>query len=369
MPTPARLLSVVFVATLSIDALAQSSQTLPAGFDNVQGASGTAFPFNQTASHKWQWHYDNSNFTQSGPIRITQIYLRALTTAQTIAAFDFPSVTVTCSAATTDYRVGAHDTVFANNLGANTQVVRSGPWTGGPVPPSGGATATWIPIGVTAPFLYDPTSGDDFIVQIEKCGTNATFGGSIDGRAGGVGVVLGNRYGHLSDCVAPTQNSNNNEYVPILRIDYTDATSGPTVYCTSGTTSSGCLPSMSFSGTPSASATSGFMLDVSAVEGQKQGLIFYGINNNGFAPLPWGTSFFCVKSPTQRSIPQSSGGTPGGCDGAFALDWNAYRQANPGALGQPFGVGQPVYAQAWFRDPQGVKTTAFSDALEFAVGP
>jgi hypothetical protein len=369
MLSPARLLSALLAATLSLPAFAQSSQTLPAGFENVQAGSGTAFPFNQLANHKWQWHYANSNFAQSGPIVITQIYVRALTPSLAVTAFDFPSLTVTCSQATTDYTVAAHDPIFANNLGPNTQVVRSGPWTGGPIPPSGGATATWIPIGVTSPFTYDPTSGDDFILQIEKCGTNATLGVSLDGKTGSVGLNGGNRYGHVSDCAALTQSTNNNEYVPVIRIDYSDATTTPTVYCTAGVTSSGCTALISFSGAPSVSAPSGFGIDVSTVEGQKQGLIFYGINNTGFTPLAWGTGFFCVKSPTQRSFPQSSGGTPGSCDGWFALDWNAYRNAHPGALGQPFSVGQRVFAQAWFRDPLGVKTTAFSNALEFAVGP
>jgi len=143
----------------------------------------------------------------------------------------------------------------------------------------------------------------------------------------------------------------------------------PVVYCTAGTTTSGCVPSISGTGAASATATSGFSIDVAAVEGQKQGLIFYGIDNTGFTPLPWGASFFCVKAPTQRSFPQSSGGANGMCDGALSLDWNAYQATTPGALGQPFSIGQKVYAQAWFRDPPSAKTTAFSDALEFTVGP
>jgi hypothetical protein len=83
---------------------------------------------------------------------------------------------------------------------------------------------------------------------------------------------------------------------------------------------------MSGNGVPSASFASSFTLDVSSVEGQKQGLIFYGLDNSGFAPVPWGasTSFLCVKAPLQRTPAQSSGGSAGACDGALALDWNAY---------------------------------------------
>ncbi len=146
---------------------------------------------------------------------------------------------------------------------------------------------------------------------------------------------------------------------------------GPQLYCTAGTTTNGCVPAMSATGTPSASAPTGFTLSVASVEGQKQGLFFYGIDNSGFSPSPWGqgTSFLCVKAPTQRSPAQLSNGTAGACDGALSIDWNAYITANPGALGQPFSAGQHVFAQAWFRDPPAPKTTNLSDAVEFVVGP
>lgn len=144
-----------------------------------------------------------------------------------------------------------------------------------------------------------------------------------------------------------------------------------TVYCTAGTTTNGCVPSISATGTASASAASGFNLDVVALEGQKQALLFYGVDNTGFAPLAWGqsSSFLCVKAPTQRSIAQNTGGTAGTCSGTFSMDWNAFRAATPGALGQPFAAGDSVYAQVWFRDPPTPKTTMLSDALQFTLAP
>jgi len=145
----------------------------------------------------------------------------------------------------------------------------------------------------------------------------------------------------------------------------------PIVYCTAGTTSSGCVPSISGSGTASASAGSGFTISVSALEGQKPALLFYGIDNSGFAPTPWGasSSYLCVKSPKQRTGSHNSGGTAGACNGVLALDWNTYRAAHLSALGAPFSAGEHVYAQAWFRDPPSPKTTMLSNALEFVVGP
>jgi hypothetical protein len=143
-------------------------------------------------------------------------------------------------------------------------------------------------------------------------------------------------------------------------------------YCTPSTTSHGCVPVMSSNGLPSVSATSGFTVTAANVEGQKQGLIFYGINNTGFTPLPWSpnsTSFLCVKSPTQRTPVQNGGGTLNACNGVLSVDLLAFLAANPGALGSPFAAGSPVYLQAWFRDPPAPKTTNLSDALQVTMLP
>jgi hypothetical protein len=143
-----------------------------------------------------------------------------------------------------------------------------------------------------------------------------------------------------------------------------------TVYCSAGTTSHGCMPSISASGSASASASSGFTLSVTNVEGQRAGIFFYGIH--GQLASPWSansTSVLCVKSPLQRMSALNSGGTPGQCDGVLSEDWNAYRAAHATALGQPFLRGETVWAQGWFRDPPGLKTTKLSNGLVFAVGP
>ncbi len=149
---------------------------------------------------------------------------------------------------------------------------------------------------------------------------------------------------------------------------------GPSItsFCTSSTTTNGCSPAMSGSGTPSASASSGFTLSASAVEGQRAGLVFYGVDNSNWTPLPWltgSTSFLCVKPPTQRTTAQSSGGTAGACDGALSIDWSAFVASNPGSLGAPFQAGDRVFAQGWFRDPGAPKTTNLSNGLEFVVAP
>jgi hypothetical protein len=99
------------------------------------------------------------------------------------------------------------------------------------------------------------------------------------------------------------------------------------------------------------------------------GAIFYGIRGPIAAPWRTGSSFLCVQYPLQRTDLQGSGGTGSSCDGTFSLDRNAYVSAHPGALGSPFVPGRHVFAQAWFRNPPSLKTTAFSAAVEFIVRP
>jgi hypothetical protein len=140
-------------------------------------------------------------------------------------------------------------------------------------------------------------------------------------------------------------------------------------FCQAGTSSQGCVATLGASGVPSASATSGFTLTAGGVDGVRQGLLFYGLN--GRAALPWGTgtSFLCVKSPTQRTGVQLSGGTAGNCDGQLSLDFLQFVAANPAALGAPLQAGAVVQAQAWYRDPPASKSTSLSNALEFLVQP
>jgi hypothetical protein len=171
----------------------------------------------------------------------------------------------------------------------------------------------------------------------------------------------------LGKAFSATGNSSNSARNWTLQHDVPITT---VVYCTAGTSTNGCVPSISALGTPSLAASSGFTVSVGSVEGQKQGLIFYGIS--GRSAAAWGvggTSFLCVKSPTQRTPTQASGGTAGACDGTLAVDWLSFISSNPGALGNPFSVGQVVNAQGWFRDPPAVKTTNLSAGLEFTVLP
>jgi len=151
-----------------------------------------------------------------------------------------------------------------------------------------------------------------------------------------------------------------------------DVQSGPTTYCTAGTSTNGCVPSISASAQPSATLAHACNVTIASVEGQKFGIIFYGINNSGFTPAPWSagsSSFLCVKGPTQRTGSVGSGGTIGLCNGALTLDWNAFQTANPLSVGNPFSSGDHVYMQGWYRDPPAPKTTNLSNALDLTMTP
>ena len=94
----------------------------------------------------------------------------------------------------TDYTIAGnttqagHSPTFAANLNTDLTVVRpAAPWVGG------AAAWQWHAFGLTTPFLYDPTQGNDLVVELRKCGTNIVFGTSIHGQSGLAGVNGGNR--------------------------------------------------------------------------------------------------------------------------------------------------------------------------------
>ena len=111
----------------------------------------------------------------------------------------------------------------------------------------------------------------------------------------------------------------------------------PVAYCTASTTSGGCVPSILSSGTPSTSSGIEFTIAVNFVEGQKPGIMFYGIDNSGFPPLAWGagSSWTCLNAPVQRMGSRISNGTLGVCDGSLSIEWNTFRFAHPTAPETP----------------------------------
>jgi hypothetical protein len=118
-------------------------------------------------------------------------------------------------------------------------------------------------------------------------------------------------------------------------------------------------------GTPSASATSGFVVSMTSLEGRKTGLILYGFTGRNAAP--WSatsTSYLCVRPPVFRTHAQNTAGNYGSCDGVLSLDFNTWLSQHASA-----SAGQHVDAQAWFRDLLAPKGSNLSGGIEFTLEP
>ena len=139
-------------------------------------------------------------------------------------------------------------------------------------------------------------------------------------------------------------------------------------YCQAGTSAGGCTPQLQANGVPSASASSGFTVSATALEGGKDGIFFY--SSNGRQQQPWGngSSFQCVVPPVKRAGLVLGSGTAGQCDGALVQDLNELWWSNPP---KSPGSGALVQIQAWYRDPFSTsnQTTSMTDASEFTVAP
>lgn len=137
-------------------------------------------------------------------------------------------------------------------------------------------------------------------------------------------------------------------------------------YCTGKTNSQGCVPRIGFSGSPSLSSASPFLIDASRLVSNKLGILFYGTGGPASTPFQNGT--ICVQAPILRTAVQQTGGNPppDDCSGTFSFDFNAYLQSGADPSLQQ---GTIVGAQYWARDPAIADGTgsSLSDALEFQI--
>jgi hypothetical protein len=143
------------------------------------------------------------------------------------------------------------------------------------------------------------------------------------------------------------------------------------VYCTSGTSASGCTPTIGAIGFASATAPFGFSLFTQNVEGAKDGMFYISVNGRQANSWGSGTSFQCVVPPVYRGGLQRGSGTSGACDGGFIQDWNAlWCPTCPKPAKNP-GPGGKVQAQFWYRDPFNTsnQTTSLTNAVEFELCP
>jgi glucose/arabinose dehydrogenase len=148
----------------------------------------------------------------------------------------------------------------------------------------------------------------------------------------------------------------------------------PTAYCTGKLNSQGCVPTMSFTGYPSATRGSGFLIEAASAVNRKIGLLLYSLNGRAAQPFQNGT--LCVAVPVRRTISANSGGTPApvnDCSGTYVLDFNRFAVGALGGQPQPAlqVPGTLVDTQWWGRDPAfpAPNASQLSNGLEFQICP
>jgi hypothetical protein len=240
------------------------------------------------------------------------------------------------------------------------------------IKPSITALSGGVPLTITG-FNFDATSNEIWFTQAGSGGNGVAIKATgVASSAGGTQIVINS---------PPANAGPGDVFVKIpggghKRLSnawpWDPATLPPcgvvTNYCTPGTSASSCRAVMSASGTPSATATSGFIVSAMDVEGAKDGLFFYGTNGQQANSWGSGTSFQCIIPPVVRAGLLSSVGTAGACDGSFNQDFAALWSSNP--LKNP-GAGAQVECQLWYRDPFNTsnQTTSLSDGISFSVCP
>lgn len=138
----------------------------------------------------------------------------------------------------------------------------------------------------------------------------------------------------------------------------------PAVYCAAKLSASGCEPAMSFLGTPSASAGTGFRLCAEELVSGQPALILYSARPAYQRAL--GSGVLCLAAPVTRTPPVTSGGGASACDGTLDFDMNAWIASG---VDPALGAGETGYAQVWCRDPLDPFQGTLSDAVAFLIGP
>jgi Tol biopolymer transport system component len=217
----------------------------------------------------------------------------------------------------------------------------------------GGSSGTEI-------FVHDRASALTTLVSQSTGGVHGN-GPSYNATISPDGKVVG-YYSHATNLVPGDTNGKQDVFVR----DCGGPTS-PRTYCAAKPNSLGCTPSIAFTGSPSVSAGTGFLIAAVNVLSQKPGLLAYGLSGSWMLPFQGG--WLCVAPPLQRTPVQLSGGNlPSDCSGTYSFDFNAWiaAGADPALV-----AGQDVWSQYWSRDPGFAppSSTGLTDALSFTISP
>jgi hypothetical protein len=204
----------------------------------------------------------------------------------------------------------------------------------------------------TTQLVFTVDSGPEMTLPMRYSGGQLWFGTIPAGFTGAIDYYVRSTDPQGNVGVSPTHS-----YV----------SAGVASYCTAGTSASGCQALLSASGTPSASAPSGFVVHADGLGPNVSGAFFWGTNGPQANSWGNGTSWMCVVPPVFRGATQAaSAGSPcmATLDYDLTIHWQAKPASNPGA-------GTVTQVQLWYRDPHNTSNqkTSFSDALQFTACP
>ncbi|MBM3991227.1 MAG: DNRLRE domain-containing protein [Planctomycetes bacterium] len=225
------------------------------------------------------------------------------------------------------------------------------------------------------------TAGGDFatsastVLAVDQLGTHtwpstaaavADVQGWLDTPGGNFGWLLKLDVESVSQTtkVFGTRESSDPTEWPTLIVDFTPPLVG--TYCAARATGNGCLPDLGWSGTPSASSASGFVVSLTQAPALRATSLVYTLAGPASTPFLGGT--LCLATPLTRSAVQVTAGSgPAGCGASASLDFNARIAAG---LDARLVAGAVVHAQWHLRDPLNpAGSFAASDALRFALLP
>ncbi|MCA8975537.1 MAG: PKD domain-containing protein [Planctomycetes bacterium] len=195
MQRPLILTTLALGLGLGTDAVAQSTVVIPNGMATAAGSTANAFPWYATTA--WPGLrilacYDSTHFTAQSinyPILIQGVKWRANDSTASWTGGTHSQATVAMSTAAVDYL--ALTTTWAANHGPDYTVMYSGPvtMTAGTGNGTGIPAPYFVDVPFATPFLYDPTSGNDLIIDTDNDFAISTWSGGsttshdIDGSA------------------------------------------------------------------------------------------------------------------------------------------------------------------------------------------
>lgn len=150
---------------------------------------------------------------------------------------------------------------------------------------------------------------------------------------------------------------------PTLIVDFTPPVVG--TYCVSRVSSNGCAPAIGWSGIPSSSPASAFVVSVAQAPQQRAASLVYSLSGPASTPFLGGT--LCIAPPLTRCAVTTTSGGFLACSGTASFNFQARVSSG---IDPRLTPGAVVHAQWHLRDP-GNPLGSFltSDGLRFTLQP